>query len=328
MDLRWPWVLLAVAVGVALLLVWWSRRPARGASSDVIHVAHLDRLRALPRYRRLRRRQRLAVVWLVLGSLVAVAGTALLAARAQEVRVDRDSRERDVMLCLDASYSMRRDNARVVEQVRRVVEGLSGARVGLTLFSGAAVTVVPLTDDLDFVSDELARAQESFETGEFLYAAGIDLDRAPRASLLGDGIASCAERFDRLDQDRARSIIVTSDNDPFGRPVYSVAEGAQEAAGVDVVVHGLASARTRAGAADEFEDAVTAAGGSFATLDEDGTEAELVDQIEAQDARRTQVPPREVVTDDPELGTVVTASGVGLLALGWAAQGWSARRRR
>lgn len=291
-------------------------------------VAHAARLRALPRYRTLRRRRQLAVAWLVVGALVALAGTTLLVARDQDVRVDRTSRERDVMLCLDASLSMRRDNARVVTQLARVLDGLSGARAGLTLFSGAAVTVVPLTDDLDFVRDELGRAAEAFRTGEFLYAAGIDLDRAPRASLAGDGIASCAERFDRLGQDRARSIIVTSDNDPFGRPVYSVAEGAERAAERDIVVHAIASGRTEPAASDELEDAVTATGGSFARLDDDGTEAELVDRIEAQDARRTQVPPREVVTDQPRVGTVVTASGVGLLAVGWVVQAWVARPRR
>ena len=329
MELRWPWVLVVVPIVVLVAVVWWSRRPRRVVPTDALRMAHVARLRSLPRYRQLRRRRLVGAVWLTVGTLLALAGTTLLVARPQEVRTERVERSRDVMLCLDASGSMDPFNERVVAEVRRVLDRLAGARAGLTIFSGGALTIVPLTDDLGAVEDQLVLAQRNFFLEGYDFVAGIDLDSSTRASLLGDGIASCVERFDRLDEDRARSILVTSDNDPAGRPVYSVAEGAELAADKGIVVHAVASPRTADGAATvEFEDAATATGGTFATLGEDGSAEAIVERIEAQEARRTRLPPREVVTDAPGPGTAVAAAGFGVLALGWVAQSARAVRRR
>lgn len=328
MELKWPLLVVILPAAVVVLVAWWSRRPRARPRLDALRMAHVARLRGLPRYRRLRRRRVVWSAWLALGALAACSGAILLAARPQHTRVERTERSRDVMLCLDASYSMNPYNERVVQQVQRVLGDLDGVRVGLTIYSGAALSLVPLTDDLDFVGRELAKAEHAFLTGG-IYVAGIDLDSDQRASLLGDGLVSCAQRFDRLDEDRARSIIVTSDNDPLGQGVYSVRQGAAYASERDIVVRAIASPSTAAGArTQEFEDAAIATGGTYAVLDDDGTAAQLVDRIEGQDSRRVQGPPREIVTESTGAGRAITALGVGILATGWLAQTAGARPRR
>jgi Ca-activated chloride channel homolog len=328
-ELKWPWLLIAVPVVTLALLAWWSRRPKRRTTPDALLMAHVSLLRGLPRYRQLRRRRTLLLAWLTVGALITVVGAGLLSARPQQTRVELTERSRDVMLCLDASGSMDPFNERIVAEIQQLLDELVNARVGLTVFSGAAVTLVPLTDDLDYVQRELARAELAFLRGGLAYVAGVELDRDKRASLLGDGIASCAQRFDRLGEDRARSIIVTSDNDPLGNQVYSVGEGAAYAAERGIVVHAIASPATKSdGPAEEFQDAVIDASGSYATLDDDGSADELVAQIERRDERRVQGPPRTVVSESPRRGTAITLLGAGVLALGWLAQGFLARPRR
>ncbi len=329
MDLRWPWLAVALAVAVVVLLVWWSRPSRASSAPDALQMASVARLRRLPRYRRLRRRALLLGAWVTTGALLTLTGAVLLAARPQDVRTERTERARDLMLCLDASASMDPYNERVVQQVRRVLADLDGGRVGVTVFSSTAVTLVPLTADLDYVGRVLEQAERSFANGSYLFIAGTELADDDRASLLGDGIVSCAERFDRLDEDRARSMVVTSDNDPVGQPVYTVGRAAAFAAARDVVVHAIASPATEPGAAaGDFESAVVATSGLFATLDDDGSAGELVARIQAQEARREQVPPRRVVTEAPRTGTAITAAGVGVLGLGWLAQALTVRPRR
>ena len=317
LQLRWPWVVVGGVVLVVALLLWWTRAP-RPAGGDRLLVAHVERLRALPRYAALVRRQQLVTAYLSVAALVVVAGALLVAARPQVTEVTQDDdTSRDIVLCLDASGSMQPYNVDVVRQVRGIVRELAGERIGLSVFSGATVTIVPLTDDYAFVLDQLDRAEAAFRAGEYDFVAGVQLGD-DRASQLGDGIASCTRGFDRPDEDRGRAIIVASDNDPQGPPVYTVQQGARYAARRDIVVHGIASPDTPTQAArSEFRRAVTSTGGTFSVLGEDGSAEQVLERINGLEAKRIEKPPRVVERDRPDAGIVVIGAGLALLLLGW-----------
>ena len=194
-QVAWPWVLPTAGAVVLVLLLWWARRtgPRR---SVALPVAHTATLRSLPRYRLLARRQRRLGLLLAAGALLVIAGAAFVTARPQTVETSpRESRARDLMVCLDASASMDDDNAVVVRELRRIVEQLRGDRVGMMIWSSAAVLVFPLTDDYDYVRGQLDRAERAFTGHPDGFYAGVDLPDAG-ASLIGDGIVSCARRFD------------------------------------------------------------------------------------------------------------------------------------
>lgn len=328
MDLRWPWVALALGVLVIVLLAWWARPPR--AAADAVLVAHTHRLRGLPRFRALARRRLLLTGWHTLALLVLAAGTILLVGREQVVEArPPEGESRDIIICLDASSSMSLENAGVVEAVRSVVSDLRGERIGLTIFSSTAITVFPLTDDYAFVARELARAQQAFAKDDFGYVAGTTLPDGT-ASLMSDGLVSCVHRFDAPAEERGRAIILASDNEPQGPPLYTFEEAARYAAERDIVVYGLAPgelARSEERYA-EFAAGVDRTGGSLVLIDESRPGTEIVDGVEALRRTRLEAEQRAVRVDDPDLGTVVTGAGMLLLVLGWVAEAVLGRRRR
>jgi len=333
---RWLWLVVLLSVLVLVLLVVWTRSRRRRTPSHAAYVAHTARLRSLPRYRALVRRQVALGACLSLAALVACAGAIVLAGRVQERQtLEQSDRTRDIMLCLDASGSMVDVDAEVLREFSKIVEGLEGERVGLTIWSGAAITVFPLTDDYEFVQEQLAEAESAFGEGGVysdayaVFTAGTVIDWDVQ-SQLGDGLASCVQRFDRKEEERSRAVVLASDNEPIGRGIFTLPEAAQLAAEEGVVVHGIAAPMTadRPKARREFEAAVTTTGGTFSQLGEDGSTATVVEAIGELEAKEIDRPPLVQVLDRPRLGTVVAGIGVGGLVLVWIVEGVLALRGR
>ena len=335
---HWPWLAAALALLVLALLVGWVLRWRRrhGATGRAAYVAHAARLRALPRYRTLVRRQVVLGSCLSLAALVACSGAVVLAGRLQERQtLAQSDRTRDIMLCLDSSGSMVELDRQVLREFRAIVEGLRGERVGLTIWSGTAITIFPLTDDYQYVVDQLFEAEKAFRDGNAIsddyaiFTAGTVVDWDIQ-SQLGDGLASCVQRFDRRDEERTRAIVLASDNEPVGTGIYTVPEAAKYAADEHVVVHGIAAPKTadRPAAVREFRAAAQATGGTFSLLGDADSAGAVVRAIDTLEATPIDRPPVVQVFDRPQLGT--TLAGVGLLgmALVWAVQGVLAVRDR
>lgn len=326
---RWPWLMVALAAGVIVLLAIGWRAWSRRAPADATYVAHAARLSALPRFQSLVRRRTALGAALSLAALVACSGAILLAGRYQETQTkSQDEASRDIMLCLDSSGSMAAIDAEVVAQFQEIVKELQGERIGLTIWSGTAITVFPLTDDYEFALEQLRAAKTAFDTStgygdaylQFVEGTVVNEDVA---SQMGDGLVSCVQRFDRDDEDRSRAIVLASDNEPFGRGVYTVPEAADYAAEHHVVVHGIAAPTisARGYAATEFEQQVIRTGGTYSLLGADGSVSTVVEAINELEAKKIEKPPVVQTLDRPQVGTAVTAVGVGLLALVWLAQG-------
>lgn len=333
---RWPWLVPALALLVVVLMVWWTRSRGRTTATGASYVAHAARLRALPRYRALVRRQVAIGACLSVAALIACAGAIVLGGRIQERQtLAQNDRTRDIILCLDASGSMAEVDAEVLREFRMIVKGLQGERIGLTIWSGVAITIFPLTDDYEFALDQLAEAEEAFGTGgvytdEYaVYTAGTVIDWEVQ-SQLGDGLASCVQRFDHRDEDRSRAIVLASDNEPIGEGIYDLEGAAELAREEKVVVHGIAAPMTaeRPSAARRFQDAVTSTGGTFSLLGQDGSAAGVIEAIGELEAKEIERPPVVQVLDRPALGTALAGVGVGGLCLVWVVQGLLAARDR
>lgn len=333
---RWPWLVPALALLVVALLVWWALRRGRSSVGAASYVAHAARLRALPRYQALVRRQVAVGACLSVAALIACAGAIVLGGRIEERQtLVQDDRTRDIILCLDASGSMAEVDAEVLREFATIVKGLRGERIGLTIWSGVAITIFPLTDDYEFALEQLAEAEEAFGAGGIytdeyaVYTAGTVIDWEVQ-SQLGDGMASCVQRFDHRDEDRSRAIVLASDNEPIGEGIYDLDGAAELARDEDVVVHGIAAPMTaeRPSAARAFEEAVTSTGGTFSLLGEDGSAAGVIDAIGELEAKEIERPPVVQVLDRPALGTVLAGVGVGGLGVVWLVQGALALRAR
>jgi Ca-activated chloride channel family protein len=329
-HLRWPWLVGVLAVAVVGLLVWWALAPRRRTPQGAAYVAHAARLRALPRYRTLVRRRVALGAAISLAALIACSGAILLGGRMQHtLRTDQEESSRDIMLCLDSSASMIDIDLQVLQQFQLIVDGLHGDRVGLTIWNASAVTVFPLTDDYAFIDDQLTQAEQAFANPDpfsaaySTFTAGTVLDSSHGASLAGDGLASCVQRFDRGDEHRSRAVVLATDNDPYGKGIFTLAQASAYAAEHHVVVHGICAPSTasRPVALDEFKNGAVRTGGTFALLGQDGSVATVVGAIEALEAKRIKKPPVLQTVDHPHVGTVVVGIGVGLLVVVWLVEG-------
>jgi hypothetical protein len=312
MALEQPIVLVVVA-GVAVVaavagVLWGLRR--RAAGSGVL-VARAERVRALASVRRAVGIRILGLAGIVALALGGVAAAGIVAARPmQETIVQPESHSRDIMLCLDVSGSMTDVDAEVLQVFSRLAADFEGERVGLTIFNSSPVQIFPLTDDYAFVRDNLDRVRESFDYHEAIPEFWVGTLNAPGASLVGDGLAACALGFDHPDEDRARSIILATDNEVNGSETVPIDQSAAYAGSLGVRVFAIDPTDAASPTSVALRSAAVATGGGYYGLREATTVDEIVAEVQRQDATILRGEPRIVRIDDPGAWIVVVVVAV------------------
>ncbi|WP_087508561.1 VWA domain-containing protein [Cellulomonas iranensis] len=321
-GLEVPWlvpVVLGVVAAAALVgLLLRDRRATTG-------VANTEDLRRVPALRAWRVRYRALRVGLALAVAASAVGAGVLAARP--VTVEERTRElanRDIVLCLDVSGSMVDYDERVVATFERLVEGFTGERVALAVFDSTSSTVFPLTDDYTLVSEQLRAAREAFADprspeAEAIYRGTSGLEG--QASLVGDGLASCTLLFDQFDADRSRSVVLATDNEVWGSPIYTLPDAAALAASRGVVLHALHAAGREtfaASTATEMRLAAESTDGTFSTADDAGAVPAILARVQASQLAAMDADPERVVTDDSDRWLVLLyAAGLAVVVLAW-----------
>ena len=313
-QLSQPWIVLPALGGILLVaLVVWLILRLQGVAAPVA-LANTEMLRALPEYRRAVRRHR----WMVAGgvALVGILAVAAVLGAARPVQrmtlVDQKD-NRDIVLCLDVSGSMIDVDAEVVSTFLRLAEGFRGERISMVIFNSSAVPVFPLTDDYDFVSDQLRRAQRSLTLvdGKDPFFAGT-LNGAG-SSLIGDGLATCVRSFDHPELKRARSVILASDNEAAGKSLFTLPEGGQLATTAGIQVYGMnPSDNPSSSAAVEMRDVVESTGGIYFALNDVSAVRRTLEAVTSREATRIPSAPRTVIHDAP--GIPITLATLALLA--------------
>ncbi|WP_199423036.1 vWA domain-containing protein [Actinotalea solisilvae] len=317
-GLVWPWALALalLAVGGVAFWAWRARRETKDAAR---WVAHTDELDDLPEVRRAVREYAVLRAATAGALAVALLGAAVLVARP----VDRETRTdtfgtRDIVLCLDVSGSMIPFDSEIVSTFSTLVEGFDGERIGLSVFNSTSRTVFPLTDDYALVLEELQVAEqalqfdiEAFDPLDPLTWDGLDpllefiagTEGVPaQASLIGDGLASCALLFDEQATDRSRSIILATDNDPYGEPVYTLPQAVDVVTDRDVTLYGLygGDAYLRGSAQnEEFDTAIEEAGGKTWFAEDTAAVAEVIRDVTEEQAVALDADAQRIVTDRP-----------------------------
>ncbi|MCB7134979.1 vWA domain-containing protein [Cellulosimicrobium marinum] len=332
----WPWVWAGVVVAVLAVAGagwWFARRRARERAADVLWVANSDYLADVPEVGAWVRRYRLLQGATALGLLVAVVGAGAVAARPAQtdVVVDRLG-TRDIVLCLDVSGSMIAYDGAVLRVFQEMVDSFEGERIALSIFNSSSRTVFPLTNDYALVHEELQAGIDALDEdpAEFDYTGGSDdaqiLEFAQftagttanlaGASLIGDGLASCALQFDAQDTERSRSIILATDNYVSGQPIYTLPQAAELVSSRDITLHGIFGGSQRYEGTpeeSEYRQTVEAGGGLYFLADDPAAVQGMVDDVVAQQAVELDASPEVIVTDTPAAWFGVTVAGVGLL---------------
>lgn len=315
MVMRWPWLLALLSVGfVAVVLLGWRRPRGRLNVADALPAANLRRLAALPAYRRARR------LWLVgpaiegAALLALAAGTTIAAARPVE-SLPEELKRRDIVLCLDVSGSMSTVDAAITDSYAELVSRLDSERIGLVVWDSSAAMAFPLTDDHDYIREQLRRARRDFlsQESESIWAGTREGNAG--SSLIGDGLMSCLQRFDAPVERRPRTIVLGTDNALAGQAVYSLPEAIDAAKDQGVLVYGVAPSGARAADLAALGIETRRTGGDVLLLDQagGGDVSQIVDLVERQEAqflaRRSPDRWRDIIWPGVTLATTGMVAG-------------------
>jgi len=230
-------------------------------------------------------------------------------------------KNRDIVLCLDISGSMIDYDKEVLDVFGDLATQFTGERISLVVFNASAVTRFPLTSDYDYIEDQFDDLRAEFDADDGDYYRGTLFGNG--SSLVGDGLASCAVRFDSPDTERSRSVILVTDNLIAGEPVFTLPEAGSLAEQRDVTVFGINPGDTEAKAylsdlAVEFKTVVEHTGGDYFALDDPQTIPSIVDRITAQQAASMAGEPQIVLTDQPAVPVLAAFLGLaGLFVVSW-----------
>lgn len=321
MVLKFWWLALAL-IPVAGLTVWLLSRPGR-ARAGTVPVARLHRLTGLPEFARRRRRLLWgAIAVFLVSAFSALSALAGIARPARTETINPERHLRDVVLCLDASGSMTSYDAQIIESYLEMIESFDGERIGMTVFNSTAVSVFPLTDDYLMVEEFLTEAKLGFETGGLegtdFFAGTVDTEIGG-SSLIGDGLTSCVDSFDKKGEERSRSIIFATDNQIAGTPIFTLAEATEIAVEEEVRVYTLAPRSLFAGSEiSELQDTARTTGGAHHQLGSAQATDGIVEDIQQQEAQKTDAKSVTLVHDQPIVPLTLTLLGIiACFVLAW-----------
>ena len=308
---------LSLALIIIIALLWFAapiilRRYSRSKRHDTprqkLPIANTSRLRAFQLYiQQVKRYKKLLAVVLGLHTFL-LAMMIILTGRPSSVTVvSPEVKNRDIVLCLDVSRSMYEYDVEIIKTYRTLARKFDGERLGLVLFDRSPAVIFPLTDDASLIDSKLALIEKALTPpGTLEYfdiLSGTVVSNGQGSSLIGDGLASCIGRFDKLDNKRSRSIILGTDKQLAGTPIISLPEAAELAKQKDIRVYGIYPNinKNREAEAAELKRTMLATSGDYYALHDKNTIPNIVQKITAQDASRFKGTPRVTRTDQPQL---------------------------
>jgi len=240
-----PWVLY---VGVVVLVLFFFFPIKKKKTEESRKVANTELLEGTAYFKKLYMEYKLLSVLAMLCLLGAIIiGLALVARPVKMDTVSQEIYNRDIFICMDVSSSVDKLNVKLCDELKTVVEEFRGERIGITIFNGKSVLLVPLTDDYQYIMDTLDILKKSFKDSirssrnpvavatsafqhsmyrYYLYEGTLDDEGS---SYIGDGLASALYSFPDLEtnKERSRLILFTTDNDLNGEPMVTVEEAAE-----------------------------------------------------------------------------------------------------
>lgn len=334
----WVTALLLLAAIAVWAITFWNRRAMRRSPVLVANSQYMDRI---PSFVRAQRTARVVRVLQVGVAVFAVIAASLLSGRIASERIETpEFSSRDIVLCLDVSGSMYEYDTEILSTFAEMVDSFEGERVALSIFNSTSRTVFPLTNDYDLIKRELENGAEAIDFDEFGYRLGtqdysddkvrqyvdfVDGTRgiADEASIVPDGLASCAQVFDQAEQDRSRSIIFATDNEVNGEPIFTLDEATERVASRDIDLYTFYPGAYECGPQcfEELETATEDQDGELYESSDPEAIPSIINQIQKTQAEVLGATPTVVRTDHPALGFVLTfLSLVGILILGWRAR--------
>lgn len=258
----------ALLFSFILLFVW---RKKNKFSKGII-VANTKYVKNTKYYKKLMLKYRVYNIIIKLACIILIIISAVLTSRLYYTKDhEEEYNNRDIMLCMDVSGSVKPLNKEIINTMKDTVLRLKDERFGISVFNSTPVTILPLTTDynyalnvLDMISAALGNdvdvsySQKYVE--QFLSSGSNSGNRG--YSLVGDGLAYCASTFKKGD-DRTRIIILTTDNEVNGRQIITLPEAASYSKENDIKVYPIGTKTIKDVYKKELVDAASITGGAY-----------------------------------------------------------------
>ena len=301
MELKYAFM---IPVGaLVLILLFFLRRKKKNGYTGGTKIWNLSLLEQEPYFKKKLATYRFLRTLMMGACIVAIATTFLLAAQPyKKVTTEKETYSRDIILCLDVSYSVDQLNLELVETLKDTVKNLKGERFGIVIFNSSAVLLSPLTTDYDYVIDTLDQLKASISCrgtamedsdsntldDNWLYLSSYITDgtlvgnEERGSSLIGDGLATTVYDFPDLEEERTRIVLFSTDNQPEGTPIVTLNQAATLCKEKNIVVYGIGTSEMFDEDKAEMKAAMTKTGGKFYLQEESGTVPDIVKNIEKE----------------------------------------------
>lgn len=324
MELKYKAVLYVCIALACLFLILYFIVKKKGKKYDGgVKIYSTERLKEHAYMRRKRAIYRVFSVIALLAILAGIVSGGLLVARLHKVEKRQEERyARDIILCLDVSTSVDYLNEKLVGELIDTVKSLKGERFGIVIFNTSPVLISPLTDDYEFIIEQLENIRKGLDArlnmdqfgtysddyfywNEFISGGTLVGNEERGSSLVGDGLASTVYNFSENDEDKTKIVILTTDNDVYGDEMFDLPEAADICKKHNIVVYGVGTKEMYQKDMDEMQKAVEKTGGKFYLEEESGTFSQIVDDINSESKDLVKGKTYIIETDFPEKPFIV-----------------------
>lgn len=321
MDIKYVWVIwLGAVVALGMVISLFIRNKKKGNTYEGgKKIAGPLYSRDEDYFKRKMTVYRSCMAALLILSIVAVVSAFVMMARPYSKERVQDERYcRDIMLCIDISTSVDYLNENLLEELKKTVDELHGERFGIVIFNTSPVLLSPLTDDYEFIKEQLDMIDKSLKVRnseddsdlystdlssmyDWLYyegyiTSGTLVGNEQRgSSLIGDGLAAAACDFSDKDKTRTKIMIFSTDNDIQGNPVATLDDAASICKNNGVTVYGVGTKEMTDENRESMKKAVESTGGQFFMEEESGTFDQIVTAIEK--SSKNQVDAKMIVQE-------------------------------
>ena len=346
--MKYTWLFFIPPIVIAIIIfVAWYRYRMHSNDRDlrrVAVIAHTKTIKMLPAYRKAVLRYRILLACAAISFLASVFSLTAVAARpTKRQEHDPTSENRDIVLCLDVSGSMRYYQEDLLTYFNKIVSSLHKQRIAVTIFDGKPANLIPLTDDYDALIETLSILSENF-TDYNGYSSVLAATSGYSSSAIGDGVMGCVNSLDLSDENgRAKSVIIATDN-AYGANSQSVDMGqaARYAERYGVTFYGIYIPYGSAIQRHEFINATNITNGAFYNLDDyyslnysdgktsiiskdaDKTIESIIREIMAQETAKMKGAPEIIYTDEPNIALYISGACFALFIISiWRLKLWT-----
>lgn len=320
MGLRYPIVLITGVVLIVVLVFAKSKK--RMQYEDGKKIANTKYVKELDYYKKAIKKYKI-ITYMIKGlSIIGILMCVVLLARPIKVSAENNPKyNRDIILCIDTSDSMNELNYNLINNLKKIVKNLKGERFGISIFNTSSVTLVPLTDDYDYVlevlnelqdklntrirylNQEISYSSEVFEATEYIQAGTTINHEVRGSSVIGDGLASCIKVFGDLEVERTRIILFSTDNELYGKEMITLEQAGEICRDKKITVFGIAPSSIYSQNRISFEKVSKITGGNYYTAMENSEKSvsDIVNDVEKRGKSLIKEPKKTKFADKPEV---------------------------